>query len=223
MIGTQSWRPSEGDLPYRAMLLSCQCPIDGCASAPRRLQMLADKDAMATIADKDLAAANKFYQQKLGFSPTGTEEGGVVTLRSAIRQLLFTSRNLREPTRPRPQLAGSAQKWTPSCKTLKRQVLLSNFMIRRDSSAKATSTSPENSRQSGSRIPTATSISTISENLTKHRGPPMSALGKKQTFAAQKAMTASRAQGTPNRRSPSPPLNAKIQKHFRMLRDAGTE
>ena len=27
MIGTQSWRPSEGDLPYRAMLLSCQRPM----------------------------------------------------------------------------------------------------------------------------------------------------------------------------------------------------
>jgi catechol 2,3-dioxygenase-like lactoylglutathione lyase family enzyme len=44
--------------------------------------MLADKDAMATIAVKDLAAAKKFYQQKLGFSPAGTEGPGVVTLRS---------------------------------------------------------------------------------------------------------------------------------------------
>jgi catechol-2,3-dioxygenase len=37
---------------------------------------------LATIAVKDLATAKKFYQQKLGFSPTGTEEGGVVTLQS---------------------------------------------------------------------------------------------------------------------------------------------
>ena len=44
--------------------------------------MLADKDAMATIAVKNLAAARKFYQQKLGFSPVGAEEVGVVTLRS---------------------------------------------------------------------------------------------------------------------------------------------
>jgi len=44
--------------------------------------MLADKDAMATIAVKNLAAARKFYQQKLGFSPVGAEETGVVTLRS---------------------------------------------------------------------------------------------------------------------------------------------
>jgi len=43
--------------------------------------MLAEKDAMATIAVKDLAAARKFYQQKLGFSPIGIETG-VVTLRS---------------------------------------------------------------------------------------------------------------------------------------------
>ena len=44
--------------------------------------MLANKDAMATIAVKDLAAAKEFYQQKLGFSPTGTEGPGVATLRS---------------------------------------------------------------------------------------------------------------------------------------------
>ena len=44
--------------------------------------MLADKDAMATIAVRDLAAAKNFYQQKLGFSPTGPEGDGVVTLRS---------------------------------------------------------------------------------------------------------------------------------------------
>ena len=44
--------------------------------------MLADKDAMATIAVKDLAAAKKFYQQKLGFSSIGVDQAGVVTLRS---------------------------------------------------------------------------------------------------------------------------------------------
>ena len=44
--------------------------------------MLANKDAMATIAVKDLAVAKKFYQQILGFSPTGVEGPGVVTLRS---------------------------------------------------------------------------------------------------------------------------------------------
>src|SRR5262245_32097767 len=44
--------------------------------------MLADKDAMATIAVRNLAAARKFYQQKLGFSPVGAQEAGVVTLRS---------------------------------------------------------------------------------------------------------------------------------------------
>ena len=44
--------------------------------------MLADKNAMATIAVKDLAAAKKFYQQKLGFSSIGVDQAGVVTLRS---------------------------------------------------------------------------------------------------------------------------------------------
>ena len=44
--------------------------------------MLADKDAMATIAVKSLAAAKKFYLEKLGFSPIGNEAADVVTLRS---------------------------------------------------------------------------------------------------------------------------------------------
>jgi catechol-2,3-dioxygenase len=44
--------------------------------------MLANKDAMATIAVRDLAVARNFYQQMLGFSPTGVEGPGVVTLRS---------------------------------------------------------------------------------------------------------------------------------------------
>lgn len=44
--------------------------------------MLSDKDAMATIAVKNLAAAKKFYQQTLGFSPAGAEAMGVVTLKS---------------------------------------------------------------------------------------------------------------------------------------------
>jgi len=44
--------------------------------------MLANKDAMATIAVKKLDTAKKFYQQKLGFSTTGIEGPGVVTLRS---------------------------------------------------------------------------------------------------------------------------------------------
>ncbi|MCC6948719.1 MAG: VOC family protein [Bradyrhizobiaceae bacterium] len=44
--------------------------------------MLSDKNAMATIAVKDLATAKKFYQQTLGFSPAGPEAMGVVTLKS---------------------------------------------------------------------------------------------------------------------------------------------
>ncbi len=44
--------------------------------------MLSDKNAMATIAVKDLATAKKFYLQTLGFSPAGPEAMGVVTLKS---------------------------------------------------------------------------------------------------------------------------------------------
>jgi len=44
--------------------------------------MLADKNATATIAVKDLAAAKKFYEGTLGFKPTGVEGPGVITYRS---------------------------------------------------------------------------------------------------------------------------------------------
>jgi catechol-2,3-dioxygenase len=46
------------------------------------MKMLSNKDAMATIAVKDLGTAKKFYQQTLGFAPIGDEEMGVVTLKS---------------------------------------------------------------------------------------------------------------------------------------------
>jgi catechol 2,3-dioxygenase-like lactoylglutathione lyase family enzyme len=44
--------------------------------------MLANKDAMATIAVKDIGAARKFYQNTLGFQPVGDMGSDVMTLRS---------------------------------------------------------------------------------------------------------------------------------------------
>ena len=44
--------------------------------------MLANKDAMATIAVKDIGAAKKFYEKTLGFAPVGDMGEDVVTLRS---------------------------------------------------------------------------------------------------------------------------------------------
>ena len=44
--------------------------------------MLADKNAMATIAVKDFARAKKFYEGILGLKPSGVEGPGVVTYRS---------------------------------------------------------------------------------------------------------------------------------------------
>lgn len=44
--------------------------------------MLANRNAMATIAVKDLAAAKKFYEGKLGLTPLETAEEGVLTYQS---------------------------------------------------------------------------------------------------------------------------------------------
>jgi catechol 2,3-dioxygenase-like lactoylglutathione lyase family enzyme len=50
--------------------------------------MLANKEAMATIPVKDVKAARKFYEQKLGFK-AGHEEGpGVVTYKSGNSTVL---------------------------------------------------------------------------------------------------------------------------------------
>lgn len=44
--------------------------------------MLRDRDAMATVAVTDLAAAKDFYGSTLGLEATGEDMGGVVTYRS---------------------------------------------------------------------------------------------------------------------------------------------
>jgi catechol 2,3-dioxygenase-like lactoylglutathione lyase family enzyme len=47
-----------------------------------RTAMLSDKNAMATIAVKDLAAARDFYEGKLGLRRSGQKDGGVATYQS---------------------------------------------------------------------------------------------------------------------------------------------
>jgi catechol 2,3-dioxygenase-like lactoylglutathione lyase family enzyme len=50
--------------------------------------MLSDKDAMATIAVKDLAAAQKFYEGKLGFKKVGPDDGEALTYKSGKSTLV---------------------------------------------------------------------------------------------------------------------------------------
>lgn len=50
--------------------------------------MLKDADVVATIAVRDLKQARRFYEEQLGFSPTGDSEAGVVTYRSGNAKLL---------------------------------------------------------------------------------------------------------------------------------------
>jgi catechol 2,3-dioxygenase-like lactoylglutathione lyase family enzyme len=50
--------------------------------------MLANNDAMATVAVKDLAAARKFYEGTLGLTPTHEEPGNAVSYRAGRSELL---------------------------------------------------------------------------------------------------------------------------------------
>lgn len=51
--------------------------------------MLGDKEAIATIAVKDLKAAGKFYQETLGLKPVATGESGVKTYGSRLVLLRY--------------------------------------------------------------------------------------------------------------------------------------
>jgi catechol 2,3-dioxygenase-like lactoylglutathione lyase family enzyme len=55
--------------------------------------MLRDKDAMATIAVKDIEVARRFYEGTLGLEPTGAEQPGMRAYRSgASTVLVYESR-----------------------------------------------------------------------------------------------------------------------------------
>jgi catechol 2,3-dioxygenase-like lactoylglutathione lyase family enzyme len=55
--------------------------------------MLGNKDATATVAVKDIAAARRFYEDKLGLDPVQTDDGhGVITYKTGGSSLLvYTS------------------------------------------------------------------------------------------------------------------------------------
>ena len=54
--------------------------------------MLGNKDAIATVAVKDIGTARRFYEDKLGLKPVHAEDHGVITYQSGGSSLLvYTS------------------------------------------------------------------------------------------------------------------------------------
>jgi catechol 2,3-dioxygenase-like lactoylglutathione lyase family enzyme len=54
--------------------------------------MLGDRDAIATVAVRDIETARRFYEDKLGLKPAHAESHGVITYRSGGSSLLvYTS------------------------------------------------------------------------------------------------------------------------------------
>lgn len=77
--------------------------------------MLADRNAMATIPVKDVNAARKFYEGKLGFGKDETEGPGVVTYKSGNSTMLVYESEFAGTTKRRPRPGASARSSTPSC------------------------------------------------------------------------------------------------------------
>ena len=77
--------------------------------------MLADKNAMATIAVKNLAAARNFYQRTLGFSSPGIEGPGPVTLRSGNSTIVVYESQFAGTNKATTW--GSAMKWIHRAKS----------------------------------------------------------------------------------------------------------
>ena len=50
--------------------------------------MLSDKEAMATVAVKDLAAARNFYEEVLGLRPVGAESREAITYKAGTSRLV---------------------------------------------------------------------------------------------------------------------------------------
>jgi catechol 2,3-dioxygenase-like lactoylglutathione lyase family enzyme len=57
-------------------------------SKHRRIDMLADKSAMATIAVKDLPAARKFYEGTLHFRKSGPDDSEAITYKSGSSTIM---------------------------------------------------------------------------------------------------------------------------------------
>ena len=64
--------------------------------------MLRDTDAVATLAVKDLGVAAKFYEETLGLSRAGTEDGEAIMSRVATLRSMCTGPASQARTRPRP-------------------------------------------------------------------------------------------------------------------------
>jgi catechol-2,3-dioxygenase len=82
--------------------------------------MLSEKDAMATIAVKNLTAAKKFYQQTLGFAPTGPEMGGAITLKSGKSTIVVYESQFAGTNKATSATWGVGNELEPIVSTLKK-------------------------------------------------------------------------------------------------------
>jgi catechol 2,3-dioxygenase-like lactoylglutathione lyase family enzyme len=64
--------------------------------------MLGNRNAVATIAVKNLETARKFYEGTLGLKPVGAEGEEVIISRAGTRRSTSTAHATPVPTRPRP-------------------------------------------------------------------------------------------------------------------------
>ena len=80
--------------------------------------MLADKDAMATIAVKDMATAKAFYEGKLRLTRRSTEEGGAATYRSGGSTVVLYQSDFAGTNKATSTTWGLGQEFDTVMKTL---------------------------------------------------------------------------------------------------------
>ena len=79
--------------------------------------MLQDRDAMATVAVKDIQAARKFYEGTLGLKKLDGPEPSVAATRRERPRCWCTSPSTRGPTRGPPSPGRSGAGWRTWCAT----------------------------------------------------------------------------------------------------------
>ena len=126
--------------------------------------MLAAKEAMATIAVKDLAKAKKFYGDTLGLKQSGEEMDEVATYSSGKSTIVVYESQFAGTNKATSATWGVGDELDSIVSTLKKKGVPFEHYDMPGRRSMATSTNSAISAPHGSRTPTATSFTSTANN-----------------------------------------------------------